>query len=177
MVDNIELGTLTSSGWDVTAGERVYEPARLLAASAVAVSAPANTSENILATITIPAGAMGLNGILRITTQWTMTSSGNTKTPRIRLGGIGGTVFLAQTHTTTVTSHDQRQIHNRNSAASQVCQPALSGNGGWAISAQAVTTGTVNTAAAQDLVITGQKDTAGETITLEAYSVELLTRG
>ena len=151
------------------------QPIRILGASAVAVPLTGSTSETILATIVVPAGSMGTNGLLRVSYLWSMTSSANVKTPRLRLGGIAGTAFYQQTHTTTATLRHQTEIANRNSAASQVSYPSIAGGGGWSTSAQAVTTGTVNTAVAQDLVITGQLASAGETITLESYIVELIT--
>jgi hypothetical protein len=117
---------------------------------------------------------MGANGILRVTTLWAMTSSANVKTPRVRLGGIAGTQFYAQTHTTVATLRQQTEIGNRNSLASQVAYPSIAGGGGWSTSAQAITTGTVDTAATQELVISGQLASSGETITLHAYLVELL---
>jgi hypothetical protein len=92
---------------------------------------------------------------------------------RIRLGGIGGTAFWQQQHTTFLSTRDQREIHNRGVANSQVCQALASGNGGWSTSAAAPTTGAINTALVQDLVLSGQKDTAGEVLTLEAYLIEL----
>lgn len=144
---------------------------RILAASAVAVSGPADTNENILATINIPAGAMGLNGILRITTVWSITNSANNKTLRIRLGGIGGTAHFALVTTTSAMHFDTRMIANRNAANSQVSFHSASlpptSNG-------AAIAGSIDTSVAQTLVITGQKASAGETITLESYLVELL---
>lgn len=41
----------------------------ILAASAVAAPTTGDTSENTLATVTIPAGALGANGIIRIHSQ------------------------------------------------------------------------------------------------------------
>ena len=61
-----------------------------LGTSAVQVATGAVTTEEVLATITIPAGIMGLNGRLRFSADGALTSSGNTKTIRVRFGGIGG---------------------------------------------------------------------------------------
>jgi hypothetical protein len=146
------------------------QPSVILGSSGAAVSGAADTNENTLATIAIPAGAMGLNGILRVTTLWTMTSSGNNKIVRTKLGT---TDFGAATLTATVAYREQRQIHNRNSAASQVAFTQANGSS-WGSAAGANQTGTENTATALNLLITGQKATAGETLTLEAYLVELI---
>lgn len=145
---------------------------RVLGASAVAVSGAADTNENILATINIPAGAMGLNGILRFETIWSHTNGANNKTGRVRLGGIGGTVFYNFTNTTTGGNRDNRQIANRGAANSQVCWG--SGNSPWGNASSPTTTGTIDTSAATTLVITGQKASAGDTLTLESYLVELI---
>lgn len=144
---------------------------RVLGASAVAVSGGADTNENILATITIPAGAMGLNGQLRVTTLWTVTNSVNNKVIRVRLGGIGGTAYLGNTLTTSASAADTRVISNRGAANSQVGWQSGLGTGG---SSSAVQTSAIDTSAATTLVITGQKATAGETLTLESYLCELI---
>ena len=145
----------------------------VLASSAVAVSHTGNTNETVLATVTIPAGAMGLNGALRITSTWSHPGgSANNKTMRIRLGGISGTTFMFVVLTANVSSQDPfRIIQNRNSASSQICK--AQGSLGTT-SNSANVTGTVNTANAQDLVFTAQLANGGETITLEQYTVELI---
>jgi hypothetical protein len=148
----------------------------VIAQSGAAVSHTGDTNETALATIPIPAGAMGANGALRITTIWSVTNSGNNKTPRIRLGGLAGTAFMALNITANATLSDQRVIRNRNNEASQVCVNTGSPSGGFGLSTAAVTTGAVNTASAQDLVISGQLANSGETITLEAYTIEVMQK-
>lgn len=148
----------------------------ILAQSAVAVPLTGTASETALATIAIPAGTIGPNGSLRITTLWSHTNSANNKTWRIRLGGIGGTAFAAVVRSTTATDHDIRIIRNRGSASSQVALTAGTGVG-FGTSGSAPVTGSVDTASAQDLVLSGQLANTGETITLEAYTVELLRVG
>jgi hypothetical protein len=146
---------------------------RVLARSAVAAAHTGNTTETTLATIAIPAGAMGPNGALRVTTVFSFTNSANAKTPRVRLGGASGTAFMAPSLTTGDSSMLQRLIMNRNSASSQV-GPSSTINNSFGGQGGAVVTATVNTASAQDLMITGQLANSGETITLESYIVELL---
>lgn len=146
-----------------------------LAKSGAAVSAPADTTEDILATIIIPASAMGANGFLRITTLWTFTSSGNNKTPRIRFSGASGTIYMNPVLTTSVGLYQQTMIANRNATNSQVGFASAGTAGGWGLSsASANVTSAVDTTAATSVVITGQKASAGETLTLESYLVELL---
>lgn len=143
----------------------------ILGASAVAVSGAADTNENTLATITIPAGAMGLNGILRVYSNWSFTNSANTKTLRYRLGGIGGTVYFQTAQTTQAWYADFRIISNRGATNSQV-GPQNSAQFGSGSGSPA--TSTIDTSAATTLVITGQKGLAGDTLTLESYLCELI---
>jgi hypothetical protein len=152
----------------------VSQPVTVLGASAVAVSCPADTTEDILATITVPAGAMGANGILRISTQWTVTNSANNKITSIRFSGAAGTLYLNQAYTAVASISDTRQIRNRNSVSSQIGS-ANNGGGGYRDSTVAGTTSSVDTSVATTIVITGQKASAGETLTLESYMVELIT--
>jgi hypothetical protein len=145
----------------------------VLAHSASPVNAPANdTNENALATVTIPAGALGPNGFLRVTTSWAYTGSTNSKSLRIRLGGVGGTAHLATARTsgTELAYVDQRIIANRNAQNSQFSNPSGTQVGA---STAAGVTGSIDTSAETTLVITGQKATGSETLTLASYLVEL----
>lgn len=141
--------------------------------SSAAVSCGADTNEDTLATITIPANALGANGRLRITTIWTTTNSGNNKTTRVRYSGASGTQYGLNVLTTTATAVEMRLIGNRNATNSQV-GGMPGGTGGWGTSATAVSTSAVDTTAATTVVITGQKASSGEVLTLESYLVELL---
>jgi hypothetical protein len=143
---------------------------RVLAQSAVAVSKTGDTTETTLATITIPGGSMGPNGSVRVTTLWSCTNSANTKTLR---GKFGGTVYLTRAETATANIRHQFQVQNRGSAASQV---GATGNlsTGWGISTSPLVTSSVDTAADQVITLTAQLAVGTETITLEAYLVELV---
>lgn len=140
----------------------------VLGSSGVASSHTGNTNETALATIAIPAGALALNGILRVTCLFGGTNNANNKTLRVRLGGLSGTTFFSNVFTTAIGISSVLHIVNRNSAASQVAHAiGISG---------AFTTGTVDTAVAQDLVISGQLANGADTITLEARIVEIIRR-
>lgn len=145
----------------------------VLASSAIAASVTGTLTETTLATVTLPAGAMGANGAIRVTSVWaTPGGSANAKTVRTRLGGISGAQVMAIGVTTSLSvSESTRLIQNRNSASSQVTRNSGSpGSGG---SSAAPTTSAINTAVAADLVFTGQLANTGETITLESYMVEV----
>jgi hypothetical protein len=145
---------------------------RVLGATGASAAHTGDTNETVKGTVAIPAGAMGVNGFLRIQSVWTMTNSANVKTFRIRLGGIGGNVFLNTTATTQVSGQVETIIRNRNSASSQVGFTNATFTS-FGTSSGSNQTASQNTASALDLVFTALLASAGETITLEGYSVEL----
>lgn len=145
---------------------------RILASSNAAVSCPADTTEDTLATITVPAGVMGLNGILRITTHWTITSSANAKTWRVKFGSMSvqdnGTTTLGVTSLRCMT-----ELRNVAAANSQKGNSYSLSNAGSVFST-APSTASIDTGASVTMLITGQKETAGQTLTLDYYLVELI---
>lgn len=130
-----------------------------------------NTNETTLVTVPIPAGIMGLNGVIQLTTVWSATNNANAKTIRARLGGIGGTAFLGASIASVASARDIRTIWNKGAANSQVSYAATSISQS---TTGATTTGAIDTSAAQDLVITVQLGTGSDTVTLESYIVEIL---
>lgn len=143
---------------------------RVLAQSSVAVSAAADTNENTLATVTVPANSMGANGRLRITALWSATNNANSKTCRIK---FGGTNFMVASIGSNATAFVEIFIGNRNATNSQVGTQD-SDAVVYRTSTDTPTTAAVDTTADVTLLITGQKNTvAGDTITLESYLVEL----
>lgn len=148
-------------------------PWRVLEASAVAVPHTGTTDLTALKTIRIPGGAMGANGVIRVTAQFSHTNSANTKTESIYLGGLGGTTILASAVTTSAGAVYQRTVFNRNAANSQV---TYQHNTGGSFSTGSARTAAIDTTAAWDLVIAGTLADGSETITLEAYLVEILSQ-
>lgn len=140
----------------------------IISQSAVAISVPADTSENTLVSITIPGGTIGANGRLVVETSFTITASTNSKTWRVRLGGT--TLHSGVTASATAVTFDSiARIANRNSESSQIGS-TFTGNGAVSTS---LPTGTVDTSVDQTLIITGQKASGGETMTLAQYSIRL----
>jgi hypothetical protein len=148
----------------------------LIAKSGTAVSAPADTNEDTLATITVPANAMGANGALRIKADFTVTSSGNTKTMRIRFSGASGTQYVNDARTAITGVFYDIVIYNAGATNSQKSTTGFGATSGASIII-APTTSSVDTTAATTVVITGQKGSSGETLTLNWFSVELLSNG
>lgn len=144
-----------------------------LANSAVAVSGSNDTNENTLATVTVPAGAMGANGVLRITALWSVTNNANAKTIRMRFSGAAGTVFYSQGLASLVSAHQMVLIRNRNSQSSQVGFAAAVA-ATFTTTTGSPTTASVDTSAATTLLFTVQKATGTDTMTLESYEVEVL---
>ena len=155
----------------------LYKGPVLLVASAAKVDLTGGTSETALATIAVSAGVMGLNGILRVTSHYSYPNSANNKTIRVRFGaagtGTGATAVMTYVATTSTQFRGQWEIKNRNLANSQIITFGGSG-GGWTTSTSAVTTSAINTAAATEIVLTGQLALGTETLSLESYLVELI---
>jgi hypothetical protein len=149
----------------------------ILGASAVAAAHTGDTSETVLASFTLPGGAMGPNGVIRVTGLWTYTNSANNKTLRVRLGGLSGTAFQANVVSTTNVAATQRTIQNRNAQSSQVgFNVSAAASFTAAGSGSPPATGAVDTSVDQLVVLTGQLASASETVTLEACLVELVHR-
>ncbi|MEX2482539.1 MAG: DUF2793 domain-containing protein [Gammaproteobacteria bacterium] len=142
---------------------------QVLAASAVAVSHSGDTAKTTLATVTVPAGAMGPSGMLRISSLWSHTASANSKTARVEFGGAQ---HYAGNFTTVASSRMHRTIANRGAANSQVAAPT-SGAFNWGSTSDALMTSGIDTSVEQDLVFSGQLGDSAETIALESYLVEL----
>lgn len=141
--------------------------------SAVPATVNTGTAEVPLATSTRPAAELGLNGCYRITAMWTVQSSVNNKSIKIK---YGGTNFFSASLTTSTSFTHQVRICNRNDASSQVGgwgSGTTSGGWGPATSA-ALITGTVNSATAQDIVASCQPASGGEACTLEYLLIETI---
>jgi hypothetical protein len=165
-------GAQVTGNLTVNAGSVSY----VVCSSGVAVSAPADTTEAVLYTCAIPAGAMGPNGTVRLAALITFSNTVGTKDFRIRFSGISGTSYFNVPGFTNGQGGGLSvwaEITNRNSATSQVGRA-------WGLNANAgthggvISTSAVDTTTAQTIVVTGKKGTAGDTITLERAVVEVL---
>lgn len=145
-------------------------PVTILAHSAVAVSHTGNTTETTLATITIPAGEMGLNGAVEIEALFSFTANANTKTPRFKFGAA--TVANPAITGGYASSMVRKLVSNRGAANSQITSGSDSQNE-FSTGLTAATTSAVDTSAVVTLTITGQLAVGTDTITLERYMVRL----
>jgi len=142
----------------------------VLARSFAPASVTGTLAETDLATIDIPAGLMGPNGVLRIVCFWSFTNSANTKTVRNRFGASP----LSSLQVTAIgSSRTTSYAFNRNAENSQLGSTATQGISDGS-SAGAWTNLAVDTTVAQTIRITAQLANAGESVTLEGYMVEVM---
>lgn len=148
---------------------------KVICQSGAASNAGADTTEDTLATCTLP--ALGANDALRITSSWSFTTSVNAKTLRIRFGGTSttGTAILSTAPTVNTSFTDERICRNTNSTSSQSCPPNTIQLG--ASSGTIIVTSLATGTAGVPIFFTGTKASAGDTLTLVGYTVELLTNG
>jgi hypothetical protein len=79
-------------------------------------------------------------------------------------------VFQASGITTNALFRHQVEIHNRNAENAQV---GMSPSASWGGSGAAAVTAVLDTATSQDIVLSGQLASSGETITRESYLIEI----
>ena len=145
----------------------------ILARSSTQVTAPGDTAENTLYTYSIAAGLMGPTDSLRITTRWTYNNNANSKMTRIRIaatelaGNIGANAYAGYNQA-VITN---RAINSQLAAITTYVNTAVSLHS--AIN-DPMRTGAVDMTAAQNLTITAQKATGGDTMALESVLIELL---
>lgn len=119
---------------------------------------------------TLPADILGPNGVLEIHHLWSYTNSATTKTLRVRVGGTAGTSAQLPQPTTTATAQLACYIRNQNSKTAQIYFAPSSSNT-FITSTSALTTSTIDTSVAQDILIGGQLTNTGEFIKLESYRI------
>ncbi len=158
----------------IAAGDTSLLALTVLAKSGVAVPLTGGTAETVFATIAIPANSLGLNGLLRVTMNFSCTANANNKTLRLRLGGAAGTAIYTNIITTTTTgSFATVMMLNRNSTSSQI-SIASGSRSDNILTTQSPATAVVDMTASQDLVIAGQLANGADTLTLEAYVIEYM---
>ncbi|WIA56600.1 hypothetical protein N6H05_01880 [Sphingobium sp. WTD-1] len=120
-------------------------------------------------TITIPGGALGPKGSLKIESFWTISQNANTKTVMHKFGGA---TINSWPVTTSGNVGSLLRMNNRNDQASQFIARAGStsiyGSGVNAHGAAAI-----DTSVDQVLTLTGQLANASDTMVLEGYIIEI----
>jgi hypothetical protein len=139
--------------------------------SYTAVVAPADTNENILATINIGAGDLGVNGGFELYFYLSCTSNANVKTIRVRWSGIGGTILFTRDAANFGNLRGYVDFGNRGVTNSQQYESrVMRSDAAWSITGSGTTA--VDTTAASTVVITCTKATAGDTVTLELFKAQ-----
>lgn len=137
-------------------------------ATSTAGAYTAVTTQQVLATVSIPAGLIGANGAVEIYSHWQVPNNANGKNGRILWNGA--TTFGDLNLVSTQSCWDRRFIGNRNSQSAQFCgsQSAVP----FGTSGSATQLGTINTAFAVTLTFEGiHSGAATDYIILNGYYV------
>ena len=141
----------------------------VLAMSNTAIAVTGVTGVTPAITITIPAGVMGSNGTLEITSLWSCTNNTNSKSCNI---GFGGTNYMASALTSALSNQMLTIIRNR-TANSQIGGVAATAFVYGSIAAPCRTS-TADTTIAQNITFNAVHSNTSDTITLESYRVTLV---
>jgi hypothetical protein len=134
-----------------------------------------DTTHTKVASVLVPAGAMGTNGQLDIEPVWSNNNSVNNKTRSVYLSAtdaIAGTAYSATNATTTVVTWFLHRIRNMNAANAQEGSHAVSATGGPG-SFGSVVTSAIDTTANAYVVFSVQLADAGDSVGLDYYRVTL----
>ena len=157
-----EIGSATDTARNLRTGY-------VLAQSAMGVSHTGDTNEFTLASIAIPAAAMGANGRIEVKTRFTLSGAAGGKTLKIKLGG---STIVTATPSASVTSYRiNAEAANRNASNSQFTQYETMNH----IGSTGIGQGTlaVDTSVAANIDIAGTLANASDTVRLESYQVIL----
>ena len=166
------FGSILSGNASITGGTGVPV---LMGQSWTSATAPADTNENVLATVNVGAGVVGAGGMLVVKALWEFTSSANDKTLICRYSGAAGTAFLNQlvTSITNGIMETTTYIGNQTASSQRGYSVFVSGSGTSSVPSVS-TTATVDTSAATSIVLAGTKELGTETIILRGYTVYYL---
>lgn len=150
----------------------------VLAASAVQRSLTGTLAETLLDTIKIPGGMLGPDGLIRVHSLWSAAANNaNAKTGFLRLSGatgVSGTYVGAVGVANALAFQALHRIANRASEALQVFGAGSSSTGGQlGASTVALSTGVIDTSVDSWLNITAALASAGDTMALESYVIEV----
>jgi hypothetical protein len=141
----------------------------VLAQQGAPLSVTGTLVETTLLTVAIPAKAVGPNGVIRVAMSTALTSNGDTKTVSAYLGGQK----LFASAASGISGQDIQFRIAANGTNAQTGNWAATSNMGLGSSSTRLTSA-VDMTVAQNLTITGLLASAGDTITLLDYTVELL---
>lgn len=145
----------------------------LLASTNASVSVTGTVDQTELGTVTLPGGLVSANGILEISSFWTMTNSANNKIIKIKLGQTtdpvtGGSSFFNRTETTISIHQHLCILRCSNSVNSQKAISSTISTGLGSTTASNYTN-TYDLSTDKKIFLTGQLANTGETITLRGW--------
>lgn len=140
------------------------------------VALTGTTAETKLASVLIPAAAMGANGVLDIEHSWINSNDADDKTRGLKFGAaddLTGTAFMGVVATTNIAHFNIHRVMNNNSVSAQKGIVPASATGGPGSFAGAAVTAAINTAAASYVVFAGTLEDGADSMSLESYKVTL----
>lgn len=149
----------------------IYGDAELLISDVTPHVCPANSSENVLAIISIKPRQVRPGDRLHIAVSAPITSSANQKTVRARIGSVAGTAVLTGQATTSNALHAVADLIALSNTV--LYSPVPASPAGSGVSGTAPVEAAVDLAAGFDLVITGQHN-GSEAFTVKAILLDLV---
>jgi len=133
-------------------------------------------TETLLATVTIPANALGPNGAFRLTYTATETNSANNKTLNFLYNatgpGITGQLINAVTQTTNISQQGIVYLRAANTTGTQAAYP--NSQLPYATTANAINFPTLDTTQTTYLNITGTLANVADSLTLTGWTLEII---
>lgn len=141
--------------------------ARRIAQSGTPVSVTGTTTETTLATITVPANAMGPSGMVEVLPVFSYTGTAGAKICALKLNGT--TIWTGSTGTSILQQKAWLSFHNSNSASAQVASNPSGNTGGVGSGTTAIIRTSFDSTQALTLTITAALASAADSATLEGY--------
>jgi hypothetical protein len=150
---------------------RAFKLPQVIYSTGARVAVTGTTSATVLRSVTIPGGVMGPNGRLEVKMLTGQTNNSNSKTLRVRLGGVQ--IMNTAAAVTSTASHERvLAVTNRNDTGAQIAGPATGANMPGT-STVAVAAYTLDTTADLLLEIEGQLTNTADELALESLAVEV----
>lgn len=158
----------------------IAQGAKIVASSSVQVTNAHNTSENTLATITLPANTMGSNGVIHGVISWNAQNTGGAGGTQHMKLKFGSTTILDHTHTSTSGGGNmftEFWISNVNATNSQLANDNQIGDNSGTVAVLGVTQNTTaaeDTTASVTILINALQSVSAHTTVLRSYAIEVI---
>lgn len=130
------------------------------------IAAPADATKDVLATINVPPNCMGPNGVIELDLFFSAFGAGGSRTLFVDWGAY--TLWTVVNAAAVLSVNAKLVIFNRNATNAQICLPDSPGGFGPSNAAQGALAA-IDTTIASQIVISGQKASAGDALRLECY--------